>query len=79
MHSELHGNVTHHGVKLLLLVSMLLYNSLLAIPKSLLFLKEFLYTSLYIFKLLRIKCNFIKLSTSLMHWLVSQKGLINGD
>ena len=42
MHSELHGNVVHHGVELLLLVSMLF---LLAIPKSLLILKEFLYTS----------------------------------
>ena len=46
MHSELHGNVVHHGVELLLLVSMLF---LLAIPKSLLILKEFLYTSLYSF------------------------------
>ena len=42
MHSELHGNVVHHGVELLLLVSMLF---LLAIPKSLLILKEFVYTS----------------------------------
>ena len=42
MHSELHGNVVHHGVELLLLVSMLF---LLAIPKSFLILKEFLYTS----------------------------------
>ena len=33
MHSELHGNVVHHGVELLLLVSMLF---LLATPKSLL-------------------------------------------
>ena len=41
MHSELHGNVVHHGVELLLLVSML---SLLAILKSLLILKEFLCT-----------------------------------
>ena len=31
MHSDLHGNVVHHGVELLLLVSMLF---LLAIPKS---------------------------------------------
>ena len=46
MHSELHGNVVHHGVELLLLVSILF---LLAIPKSLLILKEFLYTSLYSF------------------------------
>ena len=38
MRSELHGNVVHHGVELLLLVSMLF---LLAIPKSLLILKEF--------------------------------------
>ena len=38
MHSELHGNVVHHGVELLLLVSMLF---LLAIPKSLLILKDF--------------------------------------
>ena len=37
MHSELHGNVVHHGVELLLLVSMLF---LLAIPKSLLILNE---------------------------------------
>ena len=44
MQSELHGNVVHHGVELLLLVSMLF---LLAIPKSLLILKEFLYTSIY--------------------------------
>ena len=41
MHSELHGNVVHRDVELLLLVSMLF---LLAIPKSLLILKEFLYT-----------------------------------
>ena len=46
MHSKLHGNVVYHGVELLLLVSMLF---LLAIPKSLLILKEFLYTSLYSF------------------------------
>ena len=46
MHSKLHGNVVHHGGELLLLVSMLF---LLAIPKSLLNLKEFLYTSLYSF------------------------------
>ena len=42
MHSKLHGNVVHHGVELLLLVSILF---LLAIPKSLLILKEFLDTS----------------------------------
>ena len=42
MHGKLHGNVVHHGVELLLLVSMLF---LLAIPQSLLILKEFLYTS----------------------------------
>ena len=41
MHSELHGNVVHHGIELLLLVSMLF---LLAIPKSLLILKEYFYT-----------------------------------
>ena len=41
MQSKLQGNVVRHGVGLLLLVSML---SLLAIPKSLLFLKEVLYT-----------------------------------
>ena len=46
MHSKLQGNVVHHGVELLLLVSMLF---LLAIPKSLLILKEFLYTCLYSF------------------------------
>ena len=46
MQSELHGNVVYHGVELLLLVSVLF---LLAIPKSLLILKEFLYTSLYSF------------------------------
>ena len=46
MHNKLHDSVVHHGVELLLLVSMLF---LLAIPKSLLFLKEFLYTSLYSF------------------------------
>ena len=39
--SELHGNVVHHGVEVLLLVSTIF---LLAIPKSLLILKEFLYT-----------------------------------
>ena len=39
MQSKLHGNVVHHGVQLLLLVSMLF---LLAIPKSLLILKQFL-------------------------------------
>ena len=43
MHSELHGNVVHHGGELLLLVSILV---LLAIPRSRLFIKEFLYTSL---------------------------------
>ena len=48
MHSELHGNVVHHGVELLLLVSILF---LLAIPKSLLILKEFLYTSDTYYKL----------------------------
>ena len=36
MQSELHGNVVHHGVEVLLLVSMLF---LLAIPKSLLMKK----------------------------------------
>ena len=41
MHSDLHDNVVHHGVELLLLVSMLF---LLAILKSPLILKEFLYT-----------------------------------
>ena len=41
---ELYGNAAYHGVELLLLVSMLF---LLAIPKSLLILKEFLYTSIY--------------------------------
>ena len=41
MQSEPHGNVVHHGVEVLLLVSMLF---LLAIPKALLILKEFLYT-----------------------------------
>ena len=46
MHSDLHVSVVHHGVELLLLVSMLL---LLVIPKSPLILKEFLYTSLYSF------------------------------
>ena len=50
MHSELHGNVVYHGVELLLLVSMLF---LLAIPKSLLILKEFLYTSLYSFSIFK--------------------------
>ena len=44
MHSELHGNVVHHGVELLLLVSKLF---LLAIPKALLILMEFLYTSIF--------------------------------
>ena len=46
MHSDFNGNVVHHGVEFLLLVSMLF---LLAIPKSPLILKEFLYTSLYSF------------------------------
>ena len=46
MQSELHGNVVYHGVEVLLLVSMLF---LLAIPESLLMLKEFLYSSLYSF------------------------------
>ena len=41
MHNKLHSNVVHHGVELLLLVSMLF---LLAIPKSSLILKELLYT-----------------------------------
>ena len=40
MHGKLKGNVVHHGFELLLLVSMLF---LLAIPKSLLILKELLY------------------------------------
>ena len=40
MHSELHANVVHHGVELLLLVSVLV---LLAIPKSPLIQKEFLF------------------------------------
>ena len=42
MQSKLHRNVVHHGVELLLLVSMLF---LLTIPKSLLILKEILCTS----------------------------------
>ena len=42
MHSKLHGNVVHHDVELLLLVPMIF---LLAIPKSPLILKEFLYTN----------------------------------
>ena len=42
MQSKLHKNVVYHGVEVLLLVSM---PFLLAIPKSLLTLKEFLYTS----------------------------------
>ena len=46
MQSELHENVVHHGVELLLLVSI---PFLPAIHKSLLILKEFLYTSLYTF------------------------------
>ena len=46
MQSELHGNVAHRGVEELLLVSRLF---LLTILKSLLILKEFLYTSLYTF------------------------------
>ena len=46
MQSELHKNVVYHGVEVLLLVSMLF---LLAIPKFLLILKKFLYTSLYSF------------------------------
>ena len=37
MHSKCHDNVVHHGVELLLLVSMLF---LLAIPESPLILKE---------------------------------------
>ena len=53
MHSKLQGNVVHHGVELLLLVSMLF---LLAIPKSLLILKEFLYT-LYISGNSRWRCS----------------------
>ena len=44
MQSEVHGNVVHHGVEVLLLVSMLF---LLAIPKSLFILKEFLYTIIH--------------------------------
>ena len=45
MHNKLHSNVVHHGVELLLLVSMLI---LLAIPKSFSILKELLYTSNYL-------------------------------
>ena len=52
MHSKLYGNVVHHGVDLLLLVSMLF---LLAIPKSLLILKDF-YTLVFILILLPTKC-----------------------
>ena len=44
MQSELHRNVVHYGVGVLLLVSMLF---LRAISKSFLILKEFVYTSLY--------------------------------
>ena len=43
MHSEVHGNVVHPRVELLLLVSMLFLLTILLI------LKEFLYTSLYSF------------------------------
>ena len=43
--SELHRNVANHGIELLLLISMLF---LLEIPKFLLVLKEFLYTSIII-------------------------------
>ena len=46
MQSELHRNMVYQGVELLLLVSMLF---LPAIPKSVLILKEFLYTSNYIY------------------------------
>ena len=46
MHSVLHGSVAHHGVELLLLVSMLL---LLAVPESILILKDLSYTCLYSF------------------------------
>ena len=46
MQSEFHRNLVYQGVELLLLVSMLI---LPAIPKSLLILQEFLYTSLYTF------------------------------
>ena len=46
MHSKLQGNEAHHGAKLLLLVSMLF---LLAIPKSLIIVKDFLYTCIYIY------------------------------
>ena len=42
---ELHRNVVYQGVELLLLVSMLF---LPAIPKSLLILKELLYTIMYV-------------------------------
>ena len=42
MQSKLHGIVVYHGVELRLLVSMLF---LLAIPKSLLTLKDFIYTT----------------------------------
>ena len=44
MQTKLHWNVVYHGVELPLLVSMLF---LLAIHKSLLILKKFLYTSIY--------------------------------
>ena len=40
MQSELHGNLVHHGVDVLLLVSMLFP---LAIPNFLLFLNNFLH------------------------------------
>ena len=45
MQSDLHRNVVYQSVELLLLVSMLF---LPAIPKSLLILKEFLYTIIII-------------------------------
>ena len=50
MHSKLHGNVVHHDVELLLLVSMLF---LLAIPKSPLILKDF-----YTLFILPVMCKF---------------------
>ena len=47
MQSQLHENVVSHGVELLLLVSMLF---LLATPISVLFVKKYLFTNLYISK-----------------------------
>ena len=68
MHNELHGNVVHQGIEFLLLVSMLF---LLAIPKSFLILKEFLYTSTIIMMSQNVIRSYCKLCCECMTYFPS--------